>query len=96
MDNNLKLLNILINHNSIKKETILYNIQKHALILIKLNQEIKKILPIKLHPWYRVMNFRQNILILETVNASWMMRLYYEKPILFLKLKKKFYHHYYQ
>ena len=65
----------------------LHNIQQRAIALLKLNRAVKSLLPAQLHPWCRVANFRQGILVLETANASWMMRLRYEQPGLLSALR---------
>lgn len=65
----------------------LHNVQQRAIALLKLNRAVKSILPSQLHPWCRVANYRQGHLILETANASWLMRLRYEQPALLSALR---------
>ncbi|MFB6435122.1 MAG: DUF721 domain-containing protein [Candidatus Malihini olakiniferum] len=60
----------------------LHDVKEHAMALLKLNRAIKGLRSSQLHPWYRVANYRQGHLILETANASWLMRLRYEQPTL--------------
>ncbi|WP_169785883.1 hypothetical protein [Enterobacteriaceae endosymbiont of Donacia crassipes] len=67
---------------------ILYKIYIHTNILIKINKIIKKYLPIKLHNWYNIKNVKNNILIIETNNASSMFRLLSEKSNILFYVKK--------
>lgn len=64
------------------QESMLQNVQQRAVYLQRLNRAVKGILPAPLHPWCRVANFRQGVLVLETANASWLMRLRYEQATL--------------
>ncbi|MFC0142290.1 DUF721 domain-containing protein [Erwinia mallotivora] len=66
---------------------MLESIQQRAVVLNKLNRAVQGILPAQLHPWCRVANFRQGILVLETANANWMMRLRYEQSSLLSALR---------
>ncbi len=84
-----KLLETLCDNHLITDQVILYNIKKRALALLKLNRAVQHFLPAQLHPWCRVRNVRQGVLILEVANASWMMRLRYEQSILLSTLKEK-------
>ncbi|WP_034945810.1 DUF721 domain-containing protein [Erwinia oleae] len=68
-------------------QSTLQAIQQRALALNKLNRAVRGMLPAQLHPWCRVANFRQGILVLETANASWMMRLRYEQSSLLSALR---------
>jgi len=68
------------------KSTLQY-VQQRATALHKLNRAVKSILPAQLHPWCRVANFRQGILVIETANASWLMRLRYEQSNLLSALR---------
>lgn len=65
------------------------NIEQHALGLLKLNAVVKKLLSPPLQPWCRVANYRQNILVLDIANGSWMMRLRYEQLNLLSALRKQ-------
>lgn len=65
----------------------LHQVQQHAIVLLKINRAVKALLPSPLRPWCRVANYRQGILVLETANASWMMRLRYEQPTLLSALR---------
>ncbi|MGL9773109.1 MAG: DUF721 domain-containing protein [Sodalis sp. (in: enterobacteria)] len=58
----------------------LSKIQQRAILLLKLNRAVNALLPTLLRPWCRVANVRQGVLVLETANASWLMRLRYEQP----------------
>ncbi|QJC29446.1 DUF721 domain-containing protein [Enterobacteriaceae endosymbiont of Plateumaris pusilla] len=58
-------------------------------ILKKINQTIKNYFPIELSNCYNAKNFKNNILIVETYNASSMMRFLYEKSNILLLLKKE-------
>ncbi|AIR04696.1 MULTISPECIES: DUF721 domain-containing protein [Cedecea] len=69
------------------QESMLQNVQQRAVVLLRLNRAVKGILPAPLHPWCRVANFRQGILVLETANASWLMRLRYEQATLLSALR---------
>ncbi|WP_428945194.1 DUF721 domain-containing protein [Pantoea sp. FN060301] len=66
---------------------MLQSIQQRAVALNKLNRAVQGVLPAQLHPWCRVANFRQGILVLETANASWLMRLRYEQSSLLSALR---------
>ncbi|WP_342754888.1 DciA family protein [Pantoea sp. MBD-2R] len=68
-------------------QNMLQSIQQRAIALNKLNRAVKGVIPAQLHPWCRVANFRQGILVLETANASWMMRLRYEQSSLLSALR---------
>lgn len=68
-------------------QSMLLSIQQRAMALNKLNRAVQGILPAQMHPWCRVANFRQGILVLETANASWMMRLRYEQSSLLSALR---------
>lgn len=68
-------------------QSVLQNMQQRATALLRLNRAVKGILPVQLHPWCRVANFRQGILVLETANASWLMRLRYEQSTLLSALR---------
>ncbi|MFP1984577.1 DUF721 domain-containing protein [Lonsdalea quercina] len=65
----------------------LRDIQQRAAALVKLNRAVCAILPAQMHPWCRVANYRRNLLVLETANASWMLRLRYEQPALLSALR---------
>ncbi|SFN17630.1 hypothetical protein SAMN05216516_10398 [Izhakiella capsodis] len=65
----------------------LQQIQQRAVALNKLNKTVRALLPSQMHPWVRVANYRQGILVLEVANASWMMRLRYEQPELLSALR---------
>lgn len=83
-DSRPQSLDTLFNDNS---AGALRNVQQRAVALLKLNRAVKALLPAPLQPWCRVANFRQGILILETGNASWMMRLRYEQSSLLSALR---------
>lgn len=68
-------------------QSMLQSIQQRAIALNKLNRAVKGVIPAQLHPWCRVANFRHGILVLETANASWMMRLRYEQSSLLSALR---------
>ncbi len=68
-------------------QSVLQNVQQRATALLRLNRAVRGILPAQLHPWCRVANFRQGILVLETANASWLMRLRYEQATLLSALR---------
>ncbi|HGM5418407.1 DUF721 domain-containing protein [Serratia liquefaciens] len=86
-DSRPQLLDSLFDDASAEDKGPLHNVQQRAVALLKLNRAVKGLLPIQLHPWCRVANFRQGILVLETANASWMMRLRYEQPALLSALR---------
>lgn len=67
--------------------SLLRNVQQRAITLLKLNNAVKSILPTPLQAQCRVANYRSGILILETTNASWLMRLRYEQPNLLSTLR---------
>jgi hypothetical protein len=68
-------------------QSVLQNVQQRATALLRLNQAVRGILPAQLHPWCRVANFRQGVLVIETANASWLMRLRYEQSTLLSALR---------
>jgi len=68
-------------------KSMLQHVQQRAIVLNKLNRAVQSILPAQLHPWCRVANFRQGILVIETANASWLMRLRYEQSSLLSALR---------
>ncbi|CAI1050077.1 DUF721 domain-containing protein [Serratia grimesii] len=86
-DSRPQLLDSLFDDASAEDKGPLHNVQQRAVALLKLNRAVKGLLPVQLHPWCRVANFRQGILVLETANASWMMRLRYEQPALLSALR---------
>lgn len=86
-DSRPQLLDVLFDDASAEDKGPLHNIQQRAVALLKLNRAVKGVLPVQLHPWCRVANFRQGILVLETANASWLMRLRYEQPALLSALR---------
>lgn len=86
-DSRPQLLDVLFDDALTADKAPLHNVQQHALALFKLNRAVKSLLPAQLHLWCRVANVRQGILVLEAANASWMMRLRYEQPILLSTLR---------
>ncbi|WP_315709325.1 DUF721 domain-containing protein [Brenneria uluponensis] len=80
-------LEYLFDSASDAKNSPLRDIQQRAIALLKLNRAVSALLPTQLHPWCRVANYRHNLLVLETANASWMMRLRYEQPTLLSALR---------
>lgn len=80
-------LESLFDHVSGAHKGPLHDVQQRAIALLKLNRAVKGLLPSQLHPWCRVANYRQGHLILETANASWLMRLRYEQPTLLSALR---------
>ncbi|UDG79324.1 hypothetical protein F7X37_00301 [Candidatus Ecksteinia adelgidicola] len=84
-----KLLNVLFEEAFELNQSSLFTIKKHIQMLLKLNLVLKKVLPTKMHPWCRIANVRDNILILEVANASWMINLRYKEFILLSNFKKK-------
>ncbi|CAI1025759.1 Zn-ribbon-containing, possibly RNA-binding protein and truncated derivatives [Serratia quinivorans] len=86
-DSRPQLLDSLFDDANTEDKGPLHNVQQRAVALLKLNRAVKGVLPVQLHPWCRVANFRQGILVLETANASWMMRLRYEQPALLSALR---------
>lgn len=67
--------------------SFLHSIQQRAAAIAKLNYTVKGLLPAQLHPYCRVANYRNHILILETANANWLMRLRYEQMNLLSTLR---------
>ncbi|SNC58993.1 DUF721 domain-containing protein [Sodalis endosymbiont of Henestaris halophilus] len=65
----------------------LSQIKQQAIMLLKLNRMVNALLPAPMRPSCRVANFRHGMLVLETANASWQMRLRYEQPQLLSKLR---------
>lgn len=86
-DSRPQLLDVLFDDALTTEKGPLHDVQQRALALLKLNRAVRGLLPAQLHPWCRVANFRQGVLVLETANASWMMRLRYEQPSLLSALR---------
>ncbi|CDG47253.1 DUF721 domain-containing protein [Serratia symbiotica] len=86
-DSRPQLLDVLFDDALTADKAPQHNVQQHALALLKLNRAVKSLLPAQLHLWCRVANIRQGILVLEAANASWMMRLRYEQPMLLSTLR---------
>lgn len=86
-DSRPQLLDVLFDDASAAGNSSLQNVQQRAAALLKLNRAVKGLLPSQLHPWCRVANYRQSVLVLETANASWLMRLRYEQPNLLSALR---------
>ncbi|MCX2957597.1 MAG: DciA family protein, partial [Serratia symbiotica] len=86
-DSRPQLLDVLFDDALTADKAPLHNVQQHALALLRLNRAVKSLLPAQLHLWCRVANLRQGILVLEAANASWMMRLRYEQPMLLSTLR---------
>lgn len=86
-DSRPQSINTLIGDPADSGRDTLQTIQQRALVLLKLNRAVAGLLPAPLQPWCRVANFRQSVLILETANASWMMRLRYEQTQLLSALR---------
>ncbi|WP_174634538.1 DUF721 domain-containing protein [Yersinia thracica] len=82
-----QLLDILFDDAIAAENGSLHNVQQRATALVKLNRAVKGLLPSQLQPWCRVANYRQSVLVLETANASWLMRLRYEQPALLSALR---------
>jgi hypothetical protein len=82
-----KLLDVLFDDPLTVGKAPLHNVHQHALALLKINRAVKSLLPVQLHLWCRVANVRQGVLVLEVANASWMMRLRYEQPMLLSTLR---------
>ena len=80
-------IDILLGSLAAPEKNSLQHIQQRAVALLKLNRAVAGLLPAPLQPWCRVANFRQGVLILETANASWMMRLRYEQSRLLSALR---------
>lgn len=79
---------LFINTTKYKCSSLFY-IHKRTAWILKLNGIVNILLPASLRPWCRVGNFRNGIIILECANASWMMRLCYEKTQLLSALRVK-------
>ncbi|WWP00051.1 MAG: DciA family protein [Candidatus Dasytiphilus stammeri] len=75
-------------HNA-NDQSILQFLKKKSLQLINLDYALKEELPLHFHPWCRVANLRQHILIIETANAHWLTYLRYQQPILLSLLQAK-------
>ncbi len=72
-----------------QQQSVLQQVQQRAIALNQLNRAVQGIIPAQLHPWCRVANFRQGILVIETANASWLMRLRYEQSSLLSALRSQ-------
>lgn len=80
-----KILNELEDSN----KSTLQLIQQRATILLKLNRAVIALLPSPLQGKCRVANYRNAILIIEVINASWLTRLRYELPSLLSALRQE-------
>lgn len=67
--------------------SMLRNVQKHAIALLKLNNAVKSLLPTQLQDHCRVANYRNGSLVLETDSANWLMGLRYEQSKLLSTLR---------
>lgn len=72
-----------------KTQNSLQKIQQHASTLLHLDRTVKAVLPEEFHGWYRIANLRNNVLVLEVANASWLMRLRYAQPALLTTLRQQ-------
>ncbi|WP_114192728.1 DUF721 domain-containing protein [Edaphovirga cremea] len=88
-DSRPQLLDVLFDDAASADQSPLRIVQQRAEALLKLNRAVRGLLPSQLHPWCRVANYRQGVLVLETANASWMMRLRYEQPALLSALRSQ-------
>ncbi|MEH0832053.1 DUF721 domain-containing protein [Pectobacterium cacticida] len=86
-DSRPQSLESLFDNASASGQGPLRDVQQRAIALLKLNRAVRSLLPAPLHPWCRVANYRQGLLILEAANASWLMRLRYEQPALLSALR---------
>lgn len=86
-ENRPQLLDVLFDDAVAAEKGPLHNVQQRATALLKINRAVKGLLPSQLQPWCRVANYRQSVLVLETANASWLMRLRYEQPALLSALR---------
>ncbi|TKI08762.1 DUF721 domain-containing protein [Martelella alba] len=78
-DSRPQSIDVLLGSLATPEQGGLRHIQQRAAALSKLNRAVAGLLSAPLKPWCRVANFRQGVLVLETANASWMMRLRYEQ-----------------
>lgn len=70
-----------------KTSNTLQTIQRNAKAILKLNRVVKRLLPAEIKPMCRVANYRNNIMVIEVANASWMTRLNYERTNLLSALR---------
>ena len=70
-----------------KTSNTLQTIQRNAKAILKLNRVVKSLLPAEIKPMCRVANYRNNIMVIEVANASWMTRLNYERTNLLSALR---------
>ncbi|AIN47430.1 DUF721 domain-containing protein [Candidatus Palibaumannia cicadellinicola] len=82
-------IDVLFNNINNSNPTSLEKLQLRAVELLILNRKVIELLPVTLRPWCRVANLRNNIIVLETANASWMMRLRYEQTQLVYTIRAK-------
>ncbi len=82
-----QLFNILFSNRSAIEKSLPHEVHKHIMVLQELNLAVKALFPAQLQPWCRVANYRQNVLVLETASAAWMMRLRYEQSHLLSALR---------
>lgn len=67
----------------------LSQIQQRTIMLLNLNRAVNALLPARLRPWCRVANVRQGVMVMDTANATWLMRLRYEQPQLLSALRSR-------
>lgn len=84
-----KLLETFFEDTHVSQNEPLYRIHRHTLKLLEVNRVMRSLLPTKFNPFCRVANIRNNTLVLEAANASWIMRLSYEKQMLLSSLREK-------
>jgi hypothetical protein len=77
-----------LNH-CLKSIPLLITVQQKIIQLCQLNQVLQTLLPTPLPRWCRATHYRQGILVIETANASWLLRLRYEQVRLLSALRQQ-------
>ena len=86
-DSHPQALFVVLEESLAKTSNTLQTIQRNAKAILKLNRVVKSLLPAEIKPMCRVANYRNNIMVIEVANASWMTRLNYERTNLLSALR---------
>ncbi|CRK85453.1 Putative protein of unknown function (DUF721) family protein [Candidatus Providencia siddallii] len=88
MKNNSPYMIFNIFEKLLKSSKILQNIQHNINVIIELNNIVNNLLPFEIRQVCRVVNYRNNVILIEVPTAVWLFRFNYEKKNIFFVLKK--------